>query len=543
MNAMTARKSPPLITAFEPLAKLSPHDGQELLRTAITATLSAGTPIFQRGENDRRSYFLLAGEVELSGEDGMTVVTAGSEAARQPLDDTFPRRRSAVARTDVTLLSFDADMLEMFLSWTSPEAYHVEEMESTKPNSWMSKLLRSRGLRQFPAARIHTLLDRLHEVQVRAGEIVVAQDGHDDDYYIIKKGHCVVTRRPDPKAREIKLAELGEGDAFGEEALLAGTPRGATVTMTEDGALMKLSRSDFAELMASQLLRSLAWPAARALMAKGAVLLDVRMPDEFGERRLPGSINIPLSLLRLRQRQLDMNRRYIICSNDGNRAAVAAFLLNQRGFDAYLLDGGINALRCETVAVTPTPADDIPVLTEPAKPHPPLSDPWHREATNEDTAFADSQAVTTIAIGKTAPLATTTSSTTATKPARSRVEAMPPVIDLMEPSTARPSLTVLRVTLIAAIVGAAATALALHFGNRWLPAAVTATPPTKAHPAAVVAAPAVPPAAPATEGPAAPETAPWIDAVETGMSTLATDLLENQPGHGNNQMPPPAIWP
>jgi len=33
----------------------------------------------------------------------------------------------------------------------------------------------------------------------------------------------------------IKLAELGVGDSFGEEALIAEAKRNATVTMTTDG--------------------------------------------------------------------------------------------------------------------------------------------------------------------------------------------------------------------------------------------------------------------------------------------------------------------
>jgi CRP-like cAMP-binding protein len=47
----------------------------------------------------------------------------------------------------------------------------------------------------------------------------------------------------------VQLAELKEGDAFGEEALVADTVRNATVVMKTDGMLLRLSKQDFNELL------------------------------------------------------------------------------------------------------------------------------------------------------------------------------------------------------------------------------------------------------------------------------------------------------
>ncbi len=44
------------------------------------------------------------------------------------------------------------------------------------------------------------------------------------------------------------------GDAFGEEALLSDAKRNANVTMETNGALMRLSKDDFNELLKEPML-------------------------------------------------------------------------------------------------------------------------------------------------------------------------------------------------------------------------------------------------------------------------------------------------
>ena len=47
----------------------------------------------------------------------------------------------------------------------------------------------------------------------------------------------------------LKLAELGGGESFGEEALISDAKRNATITMGRDGALGRLGKDDFEELL------------------------------------------------------------------------------------------------------------------------------------------------------------------------------------------------------------------------------------------------------------------------------------------------------
>jgi CRP-like cAMP-binding protein len=336
---------------FSPLDRLSRDDSQELLRTSITSHLSASTPIFDQSTQDKRVYFLIEGEIELfTAQHKQVIVAAGSMTARQPLGAHLPGQISASAHTDITLLSFDADMLELFISWTNPSAYQVTEMGVGHNREWMDRLLRSRGLLRFSEDQIQNLLNRMREVKVHAGDIVVKQDDHDEFYYIVKEGRCQVSRKPEANSKEVKLAVLKEGDAFGEEALLADGSRNASVTMLDDGALMQLSKKDFSEALADPLLNTVSWSESNELISLGSVFLDVRMPEEFNAKHLPGAFNIPLSMLRLKLKVLDPNRKYVVCCDDGSRSAVAAFLLSRHGFDAYILDGGISAATSSSAA-------------------------------------------------------------------------------------------------------------------------------------------------------------------------------------------------
>ncbi len=53
---------------------------------------------------------------------------------------------------------------------------------------------------------------------------------------------------------------------------------------------------------------------------------------------------MPLSQIRKFADELDKSRKYVIYCQMGNRSSVAAFMLNQRGFDTVALKGGLMTL-------------------------------------------------------------------------------------------------------------------------------------------------------------------------------------------------------
>src|ERR671938_1358916 len=65
-----------------------------------------------------------------------------------------------------------------------------------------------------------------------AGEVVFREGDPGDTCYVIRSGCVRVTRRHSD-GRQITLAELREGDIFGELAMISGETRSATVEATQ----------------------------------------------------------------------------------------------------------------------------------------------------------------------------------------------------------------------------------------------------------------------------------------------------------------------
>jgi rhodanese-related sulfurtransferase len=71
-------------------------------------------------------------------------------------------------------------------------------------------------------------------------------------------------------------------------------------------------------------------------------VIDVRSPEEFAEKHIPGAINIPLGELESRSGELSKQSMVITaCGKGGGRSEQAALLLKQLGFsNANFLCGG-----------------------------------------------------------------------------------------------------------------------------------------------------------------------------------------------------------
>jgi CRP/FNR family cyclic AMP-dependent transcriptional regulator len=84
----------------------------------------------------------------------------------------------------------------------------------------------------------------------RRGETIVQQGQPGDAFYVLVKGRVAVAIVA-PDGREVVLNTLGEGDHFGEMALLDDEPRSASVIAQEKSDLAILSRGVFLDLLKS----------------------------------------------------------------------------------------------------------------------------------------------------------------------------------------------------------------------------------------------------------------------------------------------------
>jgi NADPH-dependent 2,4-dienoyl-CoA reductase/sulfur reductase-like enzyme/rhodanese-related sulfurtransferase len=78
----------------------------------------------------------------------------------------------------------------------------------------------------------------------------------------------------------------------------------------------------------------------QALATTDALLLDVREPAEFASGHVPGAMNVPLSQLRRRYRELPREREIWVYCGVGQRAYFATRFLGMHGYRSRNLSGG-----------------------------------------------------------------------------------------------------------------------------------------------------------------------------------------------------------
>jgi rhodanese-related sulfurtransferase len=273
-------------------------------------------------------------------------VRAGSAEARSALAPGLPRKFTARAAGNIEYIMIDSDLLDVLLTWDQTGQYEVAELRRDGldvSGDWMTTLLQTKAFHRIPPANIQAIFMRMQRINFRARDVVIKQGTEGDYFYVVVAGRCVVTRETPLNKEGIKLAELGAGDSFGEEALIAEAKRNATVTMATDGALMRLGKHDFQTLLNEPLLQWVDYEAAKDIVANGGKWLDVRLPSEFQNFRIDEAMNIPLYFIRLKLNALDKNAQYVVCCDTGRRSSAAAYILSERGFEAYVLKGGLAA--------------------------------------------------------------------------------------------------------------------------------------------------------------------------------------------------------
>jgi len=238
-------------------------------------------------------------------------------------------------------------------------------IEETQDDSgdWMTALLRSPIFQRLPPTNLQKILMSLEAVHFSKGEVIVSQGSMGDYYYLIKNGQCELTRRPSPNAKEIRLAQLATGDTFGEDSLLSDAPRNVTITALTDISLLRLNKQHFVSLIKEPSLKFVTYPEMQEAVRQGAILLDVRTPDDYQNHHLDGSINEPFFSLRMQLKTLNRNRPIIVVCGDGKTSEAAVFLLLRNKINAMILSGGMAAIQSAPEHRI-TPADELDIIDD-----------------------------------------------------------------------------------------------------------------------------------------------------------------------------------
>lgn len=126
------------------------------------------------------------------------------------------------------------------------------------------------------------LRNLLRTRDVAGGSELFSAGDKGDAMYLIESGRVRITIT-DEDGREIVLAELAQGDFFGEMAIIDGKQRSANATIVEAGRLAALSRDDFLEFINAN-------PKV-ALEMLSATFARLRRTDRLLQQRVSRNVN------------------------------------------------------------------------------------------------------------------------------------------------------------------------------------------------------------------------------------------------------------
>lgn len=351
-----------ILDQLEPIASLSVGRKKELATLCFVEKVGKDIdPLRMNITKAAQSLYLFKGDLGIRYDNGEKIILRGNtSAARYPIQVNSKgdgKVQDTIALTEIEIIRIDADLLDIMMTWdqlssndkATPEKSPVKpsKTHSRSAGDWMNDTgvfsafnLQSGIFSRLPAANIDEMFKHMVSISVTAGQVMIKQGSEGDYYYLIQRGTAEVSRVADASQPAQILAQLSEGSAFGEEALVSDNKRNATVTMASDGELLRLNKQDFVALLKAPLITQISLSEAQAKIAAGAIWADTRLPSEYKYDHIQGAINLPLNEIRQLASTLDKRKAYVLYCQTGRRSSAAAFILTECGFQVAVLAGG-----------------------------------------------------------------------------------------------------------------------------------------------------------------------------------------------------------
>lgn len=336
------------IRELTPFNRMPDAEFSQILRQAILTEKQKDSLIFKRNDADSKLYWLISGSLNLlDGNFNVAICKAGESMAGNVIDGNSPHRLTAISTEQSQILTVERKAMQSLASGNSDIAVKafvdagasVNEQIQEDNIDWMSVLLSSPLFDFIPPTNIQTLFARFEKSHYATGDVVIRQGDEGNYFYVIQSGRARVERTDGEKTTA--LTDLNPGDNFGQDALISNLPRNATVTMLSGGTLMHLSKDHFESLLMRPVIETLSMKETLEMVQQDeprTCIIDVRNPEEVKAEGITGSQNIPLLLLRSNLTRLDIGVIYVMAGDGGKRAELGAWILNEKGFSAYVLD-------------------------------------------------------------------------------------------------------------------------------------------------------------------------------------------------------------
>ncbi len=328
---------------------LSDESLEFLSSKLISVDYPPKTEVIKEGSPGDFFYFIQNGRLEVtkltkSGQQAkLAIITSGQGFGEMSLLTGSNRFSSVRSLTKVTLYQVVKKDFEEIVQ--REPAFKKMLLKKAEEYTEYNKIKVLQPFALLEPDRMYAVLARMIEKTYSLGEDIIVQGDRGDFYYVIKSGRVAVLQKKKGEQETKQVAVLGEGDAFGEEALIRSDPRNATCRAIEETTVYALDKVDFAEVMQASFIDSIfVEDISTENYLDKYVVIDARVPKDYEAEHIKGAINIPMEVLRQKYDELDRDKSYITyCSINDSRGMTSAFLLKNHGFNAKCLRGGVSS--------------------------------------------------------------------------------------------------------------------------------------------------------------------------------------------------------
>ncbi len=255
---ITSKKVPAKAQIMDFLQQIPLFSGlDETERTALCSHIrliryGSKRRIIRQGDEGDCFYTIVSGEADVVIEDSsgretiVETLSTGDSFGETALLEKVPRTASIIAKSAVAAFEIDRESFERFIVLSAGGKEKVTDIIR------LSKLLISIPLFSFMNPRqISMVIMRLKTENISAGKMFFDQGDKGDKFYLIKKGTVNIKRTENEKS--VLDRQLGDGDFFGEIALIKEVLRTAKAVAVSDCIVATLTKEEFLEIIGHSL--------------------------------------------------------------------------------------------------------------------------------------------------------------------------------------------------------------------------------------------------------------------------------------------------
>jgi len=231
---------------------LTPEAFVALMEQCGLVRAEPGQAVISQGDAGNSFFVICSGRMKVTKRDErgdeqvIAYLTEGAFFGEMALLSGLRRTATVSAEEDSDLLEISAPVLNALV-----KSYpHVEQSirKFGRQRLLADVMATSPLFRPFDRATRKTLVELFKVREVQPAEVVIHEGQSTDGLYLVMNGEVEV-RRTQAFGPDTVLAQLREGDIFGEMSLLSKKPASATVVAKRRTNVLRLPRDRFSELV------------------------------------------------------------------------------------------------------------------------------------------------------------------------------------------------------------------------------------------------------------------------------------------------------